>query len=172
MEYQALSFTPWAHGSFWVFVAVVIFMVLAGRKIAAPVAAMLDARAQSVRDALEEAARLKEEAQALLADAKARQVQATEDAKQILASAQAEAARMSAELAEEAQATAARRERLALERIAAAEAAAVKDVRAAAIDIATAASAQILRDGFSADGDAARLDQAIASIPTALRKAG
>jgi F-type H+-transporting ATPase subunit b len=172
MEYQALSLTPWTHGAFWVFIAVAIFALLAGRKIAAPIAAMLDARAQSVRDALEEAARLKEEAQALLADAKARQAQATEDAKQILASAHAEAARIAVELAQEAQATAARRERLAMERIAAAEAAAVKDVRAAAIDIATAASAQILREGFGAPAEATRIDQAIANIPAALRRAG
>ncbi len=172
MEYQALSFTPWTHGAFWVFVAVAIFALLAGRKIIAPIAAMLDARAQSVRDALEEAARLKQEAQAMLADAKARQAQAAEDAKQILASAHAEAARMAAELEADAKATAARRERLAMERIAAAEAAAVKDVRAAAIDIATAASAQILREGFATPTEADRIDQAIAGIPTALRRAG
>jgi F-type H+-transporting ATPase subunit b len=171
MEYQAFHSTPWQHGSFWVFIAIVIFAVVAGRKIVAAVNKLLDTRTQGVRDALDEAARLKEEAEAMLQDAKTRQAQALEDAKQILASAQAEAARMAAELAEEAEATAKRRERMALERIAAAEASAVKDVRAAAIDIATAASAAILREGFNVEADAAMIDQAIAGVPGALRKA-
>jgi F-type H+-transporting ATPase subunit b len=171
MEYQALHVTPWQHGSFWVFIAIVIFAGLVGRKLIAAIAGMLDVRTQSVRDALEEAAQLKAEAEAILKDAKARQIQAAEDAKQILDSAKAEAARLSAELAEEAQATARRRERLALERIAAAEASAVKDVRAAAIDIATAASAALLRENFGADADAAIINQAIAGVPGALRQA-
>jgi F-type H+-transporting ATPase subunit b len=171
MEYQALLASPWTHGSFWVFIAIVIFVVLVGRKIVEVITGMLDKRTQSVRDALEEAAQLKAEAERILGDAKARQAQAVEDAKQILASAQAEAARMAAELAEEAQATAQRRERLALERIAAAEASAVKEVRAAAIDIATAASAAVLRENFGTEADAAIIDQAIAGVPGALRQA-
>lgn len=171
MEYQALYTTPWQHGSFWVFIAIVIFAGLAGRKIVEAVTRLLDARTQSVKDSLDEAARLKAEAEAMLQDAKARHAQALEDAKQILASAEAEAARMAAELAEEAEATAKRRERMALERIAAAEATAVNDVRAAAIDIATAASAAILRESFGAEADAAMIDQAIAAVPGALRRA-
>jgi F-type H+-transporting ATPase subunit b len=171
MEYQALHSTPWQHGSFWVFIAIVIFAGVAGRRIVEAVNKLLDARTQGVKDSLDEAARLKEEAEAMLRDAKTRQAQALEDAKQILAFAQAEAARMAAELAEEAEATAKRRERMALERIAAAEANAVNEVRAAAIDIATAASAAILRESFGAEADVAMIDQAIAGVPEALRKA-
>jgi F-type H+-transporting ATPase subunit b len=170
MEYQALYQAPWQHGSFWVFVAIVIFVVLLGRKILAAINGMLDARTQHVRNALDEAAKLKAEAEAILKDAKARQAQAMEDAKQILASAQAEAARMAAELAEEGQATAKRRERMALERIAAAEASAVNEVRAVAIDIATAASAALLREGLSVQADAAFIDQAISGVVGALRQ--
>jgi F-type H+-transporting ATPase subunit b len=171
MEYQAFYTDPFGHGSFWVFIAIVIFLGLVGRKIIAAITGMLDKRTQSVRDALDEAAQLKAEAERILGDAKAKQAQAVEDAKQILASAQTEAARMAAELTEEAQATAKRRERLALERIAEAEASAVKEVRAAAIDIATAASAAVLRENFGAEADAAIIDQAIAGVPGALRQA-
>ncbi len=78
---------------------------------------------------------------------------------------------MAAELAAEAKALTERRERMALERIAAAEAGAVKDVRAAAIDIAAAASAQLLRETFDAQADAAMVDHAIAGVPAALRRA-
>ena len=58
MEYQAFHASPWTHGSFWVFVAIVIFVVVVGRKLLAAVTGMLDKRTQSVRDALEEAAQV------------------------------------------------------------------------------------------------------------------
>jgi len=171
MEYQALHDTPWLHGAFWVFIAIAIFAVLAGRKVMGAVNGLLDARAQSVRDALDEAARLKGEAEAMLEDARAAQAQAMEDAKNILESAKAAAARMTAALEADAKAAAKWRERMALERIAAAEASAVNDVRAAAIDIATAASAAILRETFGAEADAATIDLAISGVPGALRRA-
>jgi F-type H+-transporting ATPase subunit b len=170
MEYQAFAGGPfYTHGSFWVFVAVVIFAVLAGRKIVTAITSMLDARAASVSAALAEAAQLKREAEVILADAKARQAQAVEDAKLILASAKAEAARLASSFAAEAEASAKRRERMALERIAAAEASAVKEVRAVAIDVATAASAAILGESFGAQADASIVDHAIAAVPAALR---
>lgn len=170
MEYQALHSDFWAHGVFWVFIAVVIFAALAGRKIIGALVGMLDARTKQVQDALDEAAQLKAEAEAMLRDAKNAQAQAAKDAEQILASATAEAARMAAALTAEAEATAKRRERMAMERIAAAEAAALKEVRAAAIDIATAASARLLHDNFGAATDAAMIDQSIAGVPAALRR--
>ncbi len=169
MEYEALHAQFWAHGTFWVFIAIVIFAVLAGRKVLGAIAHLLDARTKAVQAALDEAAQLKAEAEAILADAKQKQIQAAEDAKQILATAHIEAQRLAAELAADAQATALRRERMAMERIGAAEAAAVKEVRGAAIDIATAASAAILRDTVSNDTDAALIDHAITALPKALR---
>ncbi|MBU6426035.1 MAG: F0F1 ATP synthase subunit B [Rhodospirillales bacterium] len=169
MEYQALHSHFWVSGTFWVFVAVAIFAVLAGRKVMGAVGGILDDRTHAVRAALDEAAQLKAEAEAILADAKQKQAQAAEDAKQILANAHTEAQRFAAELAAEADATARRRERMAMERIEAAETTAVKEVRAAAIDIATAASAAILRDTVSNDTDASLIDHAITALPKALR---
>jgi F-type H+-transporting ATPase subunit b len=170
MEYHALTLTPWMTGTFWVAAAVLVFAVLFGRKIMTPATAMLDARAAGVRAALDEAATLKAEAEAMLADAKQRQAQAVADAKHILASAHAEAERMARELAEEAEATAKRRERLALDRIAAAEKAALHEVRSVAVDVATAAAAQLLRDGFAANTGGTMIDHAIAGIPAALHQ--
>lgn len=171
MEYQALNSTPWQHGSFWVAIAIVIFMVLFAKKIVAPVTAMLDNRTATIRAALDEAAQLKREAEAMLADAKAKQQQAITDAQSIIAHAEAEAARTREEFAADARALAKRRERLALDRIAAAEKAALEEVRSVAIDVATTTASHLLRSGFAAEGDSAMLDQAIAGIPAALRKA-
>nr|WP_295744055.1 F0F1 ATP synthase subunit B [uncultured Acidocella sp.] len=169
MQYDALQAQFWAHGTFWVFIAIVIFAVIAGRKVLQGIGGLLDARTKAVQAALDEAAQLKAEAEAMLAEAKQKQAQAQEDARHILATAHAEAQRLAAELAAEAQATAQRREKMALERIQAAESAAVKEVRAAAIDIATAASAALLRDSVSNDTDAALIDHAITALPKALR---
>jgi F-type H+-transporting ATPase subunit b len=94
-----------------------------------------------------------------------------QDAAQIVANAKAEAGRLAASLAAEAKATAARRERMAQDRIKAAEAAALAEIRATAIDVAATASHVLLREGFGAEGDAARVDAAIAALPAALRRA-
>ena len=170
MEYHALTLTPWLTGTFWVTMAVLIFAVLFGRRIGVPVGGMLDARAHAVRTALDEAATLKAEAEAMLADAKQRQAQAMADAKYILESAHEEAERMAEELAREAEATAKRRERMALDRIAAAEKAALREVRSIAVDVATAAATQLLRNGFAANAGAAMIDTAITGIPAALHQ--
>ncbi|HYP62476.1 MAG TPA: F0F1 ATP synthase subunit B [Acidocella sp.] len=157
------------HGAFWVFVAVAIFALVAGRQIARAIAGLLDKRTASVSAALAEAAQLKAEAEAMLADAKDRQKQAEEDAKKILETAHVEAASLAAALAAEAEASAKRRERMALDRIAAAEASALAEIRATAIDVATAASTTLLAETFGPQADAALIDKAIAAAPTALR---
>ncbi len=69
MEYQAFHNVPWEHGSFWVFVAILIFALLAGRRIVSALTTMLDARTNQVAEQLAEAARLKQEAEAMLAEA-------------------------------------------------------------------------------------------------------
>ncbi len=157
------------HGSFWVLIAVILFVLVAGRQIGRLAGAMLDERGTSVSAALAEASQLKTEAQAMLAQARKRQIQAELDAKAILETAHVEAASLAASLAAEAEASAKRREKMALERIAAAEASAVAEIRATAIDIATAASTALLADTFSADADAVLIDRAIAAAPAALR---
>ncbi|GAN80656.1 F0F1 ATP synthase subunit B family protein [Acidocella aminolytica] len=169
MEYEALKAHFWANGTFWVTVAVLIFAFVAGRKVLGAIGNLLDARTKAVQAALDEAAQLKAEAEAILVDAKVKQEQAAKDAKHILATAHAEAERLANELAAEAEATARRREQMAMDRIQAAEAAAVKEVRAAAIDIATAASSAFLRDTVSNDTDAALIDHAITALPKAFR---
>ena len=170
MEYQAFHSIPWQHGSFWVFVAILIFAVLFASRIASPLTGMLDKRAISVREALGEAARLKAEAEAMLADATVKQRQAMRDAQEILATAHSEAARLTEELKRDAEAAARWRERLAMDRITAAEQDAVNEVRGAAIEIAAKAATQTLRETFGADADAALIDRAIAGVPRALKE--
>jgi F-type H+-transporting ATPase subunit b len=152
----------------WVVIAFILFFVLFGRKLWGALAGMLDARAVAVKAELEEASKLRREAESMLRDAEKQRSDALADAKALIDGARAEAGRVTAAAAAEAEASARRREQMAIDRIAAAEKAALDDVRLAAADIATTAARQVLAEGLTADADAELIDQAIARLPTAL----
>ena len=152
----------------WVIIAFVLFFAIFGRKLWAALAQMLDDRATKVRTELDEAARLRQEAEAMLRDAEARRAEALRDAQALIEGARTEAGRVAAAAAAEAEASARRREQMALDRIAAAEKAAVEEVRQTAVEVATEASRQVIREGLSADADAQLIDQAITRLPGAL----
>jgi F-type H+-transporting ATPase subunit b len=152
----------------WVMVAFFLFFTLFGKKLWDAFAGILDARTASVKAELEEASRLRLEAEAMLEDAEKRRTDALAEAKALIESARAEAARLAAEAAAEAEASAKRRERMAIDRIGAAEKAAVDDVRLAAADVATTAARQVIADGLTADADSRLIDQAITQLPVAL----
>lgn len=152
----------------WVVLAFILFFVLFGRILWRALSGMLDNRAVAVKAELEEAARLRREAEAMLQDAEKQRAQALADAKALIAGAQAEATRVAAAAAAEAEAASRRREQMAMDRIAAAQKAAVDEVRLAAADVATAAARQVIAQGLSQTEDAILVDQAIAQLPTAL----
>ena len=152
----------------WVMIAFFIFFAIFGGKIWGALTGMLDARADKVRSELEEASRLRTEAEAMLRSAEKTRDEALADAKSLIAGAQAEAARLTAAAAAEAEGAAKRREQMAIDRISAAEKAAVDDVRLTAVDIASTAARAVIAEGLSADTSAALIDQAIAQLPAAL----
>ncbi len=159
-----------AEPATWVAIAFVIFVVLFGRKLWTPLAAILDKRAEEIRGELAEASRLKREASRMLTEATQQRERAAADAKALIEGAQAEAARLSAAAAHEAERSAARREKMAHDRIAAAEKAAVTEVRLAATDIATRAAAAVMATTVDGPADAALIDGAIAGLPAALAR--
>ena len=152
----------------WVVLAFILFFVLFGRKLWAALAGLLDARAVAVKGELEEAARLRREAESMLRDAEKQRADALSEARALIEGARAEAGRVSAAAAAEAEASAKRREQMAIERIAAAEKAAVADVRLAAADVATTAARQVLAEGLAGDADQRLIDHAITQLPAAL----
>ena len=152
----------------WIGVAFIIFFVIFGRKIWSTLTAILDKRAVEIRAELDEAARLRRDAEAMLVEARSQREAAQAEAKTMLERAHAEAARVADEARAEASAAATRRERMAMERIDAAEKAAVTDVRLAAADIASKAAERVLSNDFGADADAALIDRAIQNLPAAL----
>ncbi len=136
-----------AEPEFWVAVGFVIFVaVLIYVGVPKMMTKALDDRAKRVQDELNEARRLKEEAQKLLAEYQAKQRQADEEAAAIVAGAKAEAERFAAEAKVKMEEFVARRSKMAETKIAQAEAQAVADVRAAAAEAAVSAAEKILTD--------------------------
>ena len=132
---------------FWVAVAFVIFVgvlfyVGAHRKIIEA----LDQRSAHIKAELDEARRLRDEAETLLAEYQRKQGEAEREAEAIIAEAKAEAERVAAEARGKMEEFVARRTKLAETKIGQAEAQALADVRAAAADAAVAAAEKILRE--------------------------
>jgi F-type H+-transporting ATPase subunit b len=149
---------------FWVAVSFFIFVILAWKPLARMVTAALDDRAAKIRIDLERAAKLREEAQTLLADYQKKQRDALKDAEGIIAAAKAEAERLSAQAATDLETALKRREQLALQRIAQAEQQALVEVRAAAIDIAIAAAGKLLTEKLDAGRQDALVEGAIKEL--------
>ena len=105
---------------------------------------LLDQRQARIKGDLDEAKRLREEAQALLADFERKGRAAESEAEAIIASAKAEAERLAAEAKSRMEDFVARRTKIAETKIAQAEAQALADVRSAATDAAVAAAEKIL----------------------------
>jgi len=152
----------------WVAVAIVIFAAVLGRKLWGAATKVLDMRAETIRAELDEAAKLRAEAETMLADASARREIALKEAAELLASARAEAAHMAEEARAEAAASAKRREKMATDRIGAAERAALLEVRNLAATIAGNAAEAIIREGLPQPVAAGLVKNAIDALPAAL----
>jgi F-type H+-transporting ATPase subunit b len=148
----------------WVYLAFFIFVVLAGPKIWKALAQMLDRRSLSIKSDLDEAQKLKDEAQALLAEYQRKQRDAMREAEEIIANARGLAQRQIKDAGKKLEENLARREKASLEKIAQAEAAALAEVRREAVDVATAAAAQVIRSQIDGVKGGALIDQAIAEV--------
>jgi len=158
-----------AEPEFWVAVGFVIFVaVLIYVGVPKMMTKALDDRAKRVQDELNEARRLKEEAQKLLAEYQAKQRQADDEAAAIVAGAKAEAERFAAEAKAKMEEFVARRSKMAETKIAQAEAQAVADVRAAAAEAAVSAAEKILTDSVKGKVADDLLARGISDVKTKL----
>jgi F-type H+-transporting ATPase subunit b len=150
---------------FWVAVAFVVFVaILLYYKVPALIARALDDRAEAIRKELDEARRLREEAQNLLADYQKKHRNVGQEAEAIVDQARREAEALAQETRASLKTTLERRTKLAEDKIARAEAQAVDEVRATAIDVAAAAAEKILREKMAGSGGAALIDQSIRDL--------
>ncbi len=158
-----------AQPEFWVLVAVLVFVALVWKPGRRSLIGALDDRATRIRDELEAARNLREEAERALADYQRREREAASEAETIIAHARTEAERLAAQSARDLEAMLQRRRELALERIAQEEARAVAEIRAVTVDVAVSAARQIIAAELDERRGAALIDSAIAALPQQLQ---
>jgi F-type H+-transporting ATPase subunit b len=154
-----------ATAEFWVLIAFLLFMaILVWKGVPGLIGKALDQRAATIRNELDEARRLREEAQQLLADYQRKTREAEDDAKSIVEAAKREAESLAAETRKAMAEQVERRTKAAEEKIARAEAQALADVRAAAVNLAVKASEGLLKTKLSGEAGSALVDSAIRDL--------
>ena len=153
----------WVAVSFLLFLALVFYFGVHKK-----VGAALDARAASIAEELDEAKALREEAEKVLADYRAKQRDAAKEAEEIVTMAGKEAEAMAAETSRAMKEQFERRMKQAEDKIARAEAEAVRDVRAAAADAAVAAAQTVIADKLTAETADKLITQGIDSLKSKL----
>jgi len=149
----------------WVAIAVlIVFALLAWKKVHHAVGKALDSKIALIRDQLAEAESLRKEAEALKAEYEKKAKSVDKDRKALMERAKQEVDAIVAKAKTDAEALIERRTRMAEDKIAAEERTAVEQLRAAAADAAAKAAARIIADRHDASSDAKLVDQAIKEI--------
>ncbi|RIK87550.1 MAG: ATP F0F1 synthase subunit B [Hyphomicrobiales bacterium] len=155
--------------TFWAMIGLVLFLaILAYYGVPGLIGKALDARAERIRHDLDEARRLRDEAQQLLAEYQRKRKEAEQEAGDIVAAARREAEILVAEAKQKTDDYVARRTALAEQKIAQAERDAVAEVRGRAVDIAVEAAGKLLADKVDTGKDASLFKSALAEVKARL----
>lgn len=157
-----------ADSNFWVLLSTVIFAIIVWKKGRLPILGVLDNRTARIKKELDEAERLRIEAQDLLSESQKKHRDAIQTAQKIIDNAQQTAKRLEETSRTKLEESLKRREEQLLDRIARAEAAAIQELRDQAADIATRTAEVLLEDALNKKGGKL-VDDAIAEIPERLR---
>lgn len=153
----------WVAVSFAMFVALVLYLGVPGK-----VGKALDDRAASIRREIDEARRLRDEAQALLAEYQRRRQDASKEAEEIVAMARKEARFFAEETRKALSEQLARRAQAAEYKIARAEAQALSEIRGRAVDAAVAAAQTLIAQRLTEEKAGELLDAGIRDIKAKL----
>ncbi|MGD9538481.1 MAG: F0F1 ATP synthase subunit B [Alphaproteobacteria bacterium] len=132
----------------WILAAFICFFLVFGGTAYQKMVGGLDARTARIKAELDDAQKLREDAQHLLDDYRTKRAQAEADALKMLEHAELEAERRAAQGKRDLEIAMERRAEMALQRIAQAEADALKEVRGAAASLAVQATARLLHDNL------------------------
>jgi F-type H+-transporting ATPase subunit b len=158
-----------AEPEFWVLIAAIVFVAVVWKRARQTLIGSLDARSARIREELETARNLREEAERTLDEYRTKQREAAAEAEAILAHARAEAERVAAQATRDLEQALARRRQLAEERIAQEQQRVVAEIRALAVDLAVAAARRVIAGEIDETRGAALIDAEIAALPSRLR---
>src|SRR5665213_1016826 len=154
---------------FWALVSLVLFfVVVVYMKVPGTIGGGLDKRAATIRNELEQAKKLREEAEALLGEYQRKAKAAETEAAGIVEQAKREAVALAAEGKRRIEEYVESRTRLAETKIAQAEQQALQEVRALSADLAVAAAEKLLGERVQGEGAAALVARSIADVKTKL----
>lgn len=149
----------------WVSIAMLaVVLIFLWKKVPAAIGASLDRKIAGIRAQLDEAGRLRAEAEALRSEYESKAAGAAADAEATRARAQAEADAILAKARTDAENLVERRTRMAEDKIGAAERSAVAEVRAKAAEAASAAAARLIAERNDPAADRALVDRTIAGL--------
>lgn len=159
-----------ANPELWVGAGLLLFVAILWKAGAFGMAtAGLDAKAAKIKADLDEAARIRAEAEALLADINKQRADAEAQAKAMIETAAVQAQQLAADAKTRLQDDLARRTRIAENKIEAAQAEAEAQVRAAAIDLAARATENVLFDRLATTKTDPLIDKAIDELAIKLQ---
>ena len=158
-----MNATEWA--TVWVFLALLVFLgIVIYMKVPGMAVAALDKRAAKIKADLEQARKLREEAEALLREYQRKRGEAEKEAAGIVEQAKREAEVLGTEARARIEDYVVRRTKAVESRIAQAEAQAVAEVRSRAIDVATTAASRILADEAKGEKGDELIDRSIDAL--------
>ncbi len=137
--------------TFWVGAASLVLIALIAKPVGRAVANGLDNRSDRIKGELEEAQRLKEEAQALLALYQRKQKKTDEDVKNIIEHANEEAGRIIESAKKHLEAEVEKRTEIAVQKIAQAEACVIQEIRDNAVDLTISTARSLIRDNLAGE---------------------
>lgn len=144
--------------------ALVVLILMLVRGVPKMIGASLDTRIAHIRRQLDDAARLRKEAEALKAEYESKAASAHQDAETMRAHAHNEAHAIIAKAKKDAEELMDRRAKMAEDKIAAAERIAMAEVRATAAEAAVRAASLLMRDNLDAQADRTLVDRTIAGL--------
>ena len=156
-------------GEFWVLLGLIVFIgIVIYMRVPGMLTKSLDERGAGIAKELDEARRLREEAQQVLSSYQRKQREAMKEAEDIVAQAKVEAEAMAKETRDNLKAQVERRTQMAEQKIAQAEVQAMNEVRAVAADVAIEAARRLIAEKVDTSRDAEIIEKSIADLTAKL----
>ena len=149
--------------AFLLFVGILVYF-----KVPSIIGGLLDKRAETIRAELDEARKLREEAQELRASFERKKAEVKDQAERIVAKARADAELAAQQARADLETSIVRRLKAAEDQIASAEASAVRAVRDQAIAVAISASRELIAKKMEAEDAAKLIESSIATVDARL----
>ena len=154
--------------SFWVAISFGLFIIVFARPVWKFVTIALDKRIKEIKDSIDEATKLREEAQDLLASNKRKVVAVEKEVDDIVNKAREEAENIKSKLGTELETSLKNRQKIANDRISQAESEAIESIKQMNVELAIKATEGLLQKRINSKENVTMIDEAIEELPNKL----